>query len=664
MIKKYLLCLLAAAAIGTTSATAASREDVYTVAGTKMEQMHSAHDVVKQLPLITYKNETYNVAGRGVPAVYINNRKVTDIKELMQMPANYLQCVKIITEPDAKYGKDIQAVIILEPIDEQAETFKLNNDLHLSMNHLFAPSDLLTMSYKRKAVKVGAQLGVTEMRNKLHNESYENYYSPSYAPESRTHEIYEPYNHAQTLSGKILVDYTINPDHNLSAHYFVDWMRRNETKKWGDVTHTFLPDSHGNFDFNTPNQSDTVNQFGNSPSTRHEFDIDYTGKVSNVTLSAGNNSFKTSFEDHSLKYQVLNAKQGDLISRDNNPKVERWSRTFVMASLPCFKGSLNAGAEYTYHGMNVKKDQELDPTSCIHADITIDNWAAYLQATQRVKAWTFSAGVRYENTYMKYKALSDDYGATYTYPDGFMFDRRFDDFYPNASITYENGKNKFSLVYTRTYATPNMANMRVRVMPSFTINDYLLMIERINTTALTWSYKWIEANVAHHNYLDPICHTTAGDTDYNWDKYNALDFNVNISPTIGIWSPVFTAHLHKQWFNIKLSNGNTSLDTPQWSLRLNNTLTLPGNWSIRLNGDWYSKGCDRNVKYFSPNFQLDAAIHKNLMNNKLQLELTATNLLNTSWDDVTIYTDYRKRVNKGRKNRIDRTLDLSIRYIL
>ena len=95
-----------------------------------------------------------------------------------------------------------------------------------------------------------------------------------------------------------------------------------------------------------------------------------------------------------------------------------------------------------------------------------------------------------------------------------------------------------------------------------------------------------------------------------------------------------------------------------------NTFTLAHNWNIRLNGDWRSKGCDRNVRYYKSNFQLNAAIMKRLLNDKLTVELMANNMLRGSWDDVTIFIDCHQHANKGHKNRIERSVVLSLTYKL
>ena len=55
---------------------------------------------------------------------------------------------------------------------------------------------------------------------------------------------------------------------------------------------------------------------------------------------------------------------------------------------------------------------------------------------------------------------------------------------------------------------------------------------------------------------------------------------------------------------------------------------------------------------------------KRLLNDKLTVELMANNMLRGSWDDVTIFIDCHQHANKGHKNRIERSVVLSLTYKL
>ncbi|MCQ2288222.1 MAG: outer membrane beta-barrel family protein [Muribaculaceae bacterium] len=665
--RKATVLAILALALSSGNICATTHERVVEVAGTSLQHMHTAFDVLTHVPGVTYANEVFHVTAYGKPDIYIGQRKLNNYNELKQMPANYVKNVKVITSPGAQYGKNVQAVMVIELIDEQAERLSLNNNLGFTMSHFFAPSDELTLTYKRSTYSLGAMVGITEERSRTHEESFTNSYDKTptgYKLYSRQHELDNPYKHAQTLSGKLFAEYLFSPDHKLAFHYYIDWKRRNDNNKYYDITNTYDANEQGVIVQDTPTTSDSVMSFQTGAVRRNELNFEYTGKVGKVSLYAGNNTtWNTTFSNTS-KYHVVNLEQGTQFSQTTEPKSETLSRSYLAASLPLGHGTVSAGSELTLRNTDIKFDDSMQKRDCTHGDINEDNYAVYAQAQQTFGNWTVAAGVRYEMSKFSYKAQDDDDGARLVFPQGFKFNRDYDHVYPNAMVAYTMGDNKFTLSYDRSYNRFNMANIRIRIMPSFTIENYMLHTERISTTTLSWARKWMSASINYRHYDDPLCHTTSGSVDYNGNSYDALDVNLNLSPTVGLWTPAFTANLHKQWFEMLMSNGNTKLNTPMLTMQLNNTFALPQGWFLHVNGNWHSKGYDRNVRYYSNNFQLDASVQKNFLDNKLSVEFIGTNLLRNSWDDVTIYTDHTNGANKGHKNLIQRVVALSMRYTL
>ncbi len=51
---------------------------VMNVEGTVMERMGTAEDVLSRVPTISKKGDVFEILGKGVPLIYLNNRKLTD----------------------------------------------------------------------------------------------------------------------------------------------------------------------------------------------------------------------------------------------------------------------------------------------------------------------------------------------------------------------------------------------------------------------------------------------------------------------------------------------------------------------------------------------------------------------------------------------------------
>lgn len=667
---KLLLFLTAATIVCSTPNIAqANNNDIITVEGTKYASLRSAEDVIIQLPSVSFKYDNYYVTGRGIPAIYIGKRKITNLNELKELPASYIKEVKLITEPGADYDKNVQAVIVITLSDAQVEGFQLNNNLSFKQNHFFAPSDQLTMSYKRTQYQLGGQLGFSEIRSLNENQSFTHTYKyDGHTPNlySESHEVSNPYNHGQLLQGKVFGSVNFNIDHSLTASYYVDWLRRNDTDKYNDVT-TVYGANNGVIDKTHILSCDTVYSSSSNPTTRHEFNIEYNGKVGNVSLNAGNNVVRNT--SYNTTYKFANFKSitdFEIRTNEYNNKLSTNTRSFLNASLKLNCGTLlGAGAEVATRHMDAQLIDIANAAKDNTHGITNEHtYAGYVNAAHEVGNWSFAAGLRYAHVGFKYIACPDDKGLIITGWDKFSFRRNYNNVYPNVMTAVKLGNSKLTMSYTRSYNQFNMANIKVVIMGSFSVDKYMLLTERIHTTSLTWEYKWLTLNATHRRFNNPLCNTTNGNVDFNANDYDALDFNVALTPKIGVWQPTLTMHAHKQWFDIQLCNGETNLNKPLFEIQLFNNIVLPRDWTIRLNGNWRSRGNDRNIKYFKHNFQLDAAIQKVLFNKHLVVELDCNNVLRDSWDDVTVYTDYRGLANKGRKNRIERSLILSLRYTL
>ena len=67
-------------------------------------------NVVGLLPGVLKKQDgTLEVLGKGVPLIYINNRKVRNLDELDRLNSENIKQVELITNPGAEYGASVGA---------------------------------------------------------------------------------------------------------------------------------------------------------------------------------------------------------------------------------------------------------------------------------------------------------------------------------------------------------------------------------------------------------------------------------------------------------------------------------------------------------------------------------------------------------------------------
>lgn len=66
---------------------------------------------LSQLPFVDKTGDGFSLIGRGSAVIYINNRRVEDLKELKELKMDDIQSVEVISNPGVIYDSDIKAVI-------------------------------------------------------------------------------------------------------------------------------------------------------------------------------------------------------------------------------------------------------------------------------------------------------------------------------------------------------------------------------------------------------------------------------------------------------------------------------------------------------------------------------------------------------------------------
>lgn len=87
-----------------------------TIKGSPYADLNSVTGMMKQLPMIDAMSEGINVIGKKKTSVYINHHKVLDMAEVNNINPNQVKDVEIITSPSLKYGRDIDAVVIIHTL--------------------------------------------------------------------------------------------------------------------------------------------------------------------------------------------------------------------------------------------------------------------------------------------------------------------------------------------------------------------------------------------------------------------------------------------------------------------------------------------------------------------------------------------------------------------
>ena len=96
---------------------------VTTIVGSSLAKAGSGNDVLKHIPLLTGKEGSYSVVGRGAAVIYINNRKITDATEIERLNSSDIKDVEVVTNPGARYDATVSAVIRIHTVRKVGDGF-------------------------------------------------------------------------------------------------------------------------------------------------------------------------------------------------------------------------------------------------------------------------------------------------------------------------------------------------------------------------------------------------------------------------------------------------------------------------------------------------------------------------------------------------------------
>ncbi len=627
-----------------------------TVEGTELEHLQSVANIMEVLPGVVSTEEGYFLIGRGKPDIYLDNRKLKELLELDQISADRVKEIEVLRHPGVEYDKGVESVIVIRLKKSEAEGFTLSNVLRFDQTHAFSTNEQLTLGWRRKRFTLGGFAGWNEdrsywLRNTFINE-YEDHKLINEIRQSAHHDVT-----AKSLTARFSLRYDFDHSNKLSFRYSYLNRPTNDTRQEELSSKSYYPD------------------------TRHDFALEYEGKIGKWNVTVANNCFIDRPE-----FSVLRPTYSTFYLRK-----EFDSRTYMKASRKLWQGSVTVGAEHELDHMNLKMYEDnpsYNPQQKLyfstHAEHPDNTLAAFFSAMQTFGRWTVEAGLRYEHNSHAYRPLSDDGLMLYlddiqargevgsletdALVSELMKNRevRFsnDRLFPSLKVSTKIGKSELSLKHTENSIRPYLGLTRLRYSELEILNMKMLWTEYTNASSLGWKYEWLNLTATYMHYKNPVCTTTSSVNQYNANDYGAMDYAIMLSPKIGIWSPMLNVNLHKQWFTMPLANGKDVLKEPLLMMVFKNTLQLPRNWTIRLNAQWHSKGANRNDRFYTTDFNMDGSVQKNFPRLGLSFVFNAQNIFRSSYFDISRYVQEYYGVSEGLRDRIPRKLSLTVKYDL
>lgn len=630
------------------------------IQGTEMAKLLTVMDVMRVLPGVTVNDEedetdVITVIGRGVPAIYIGNRKILYIPELNNIMAERVKEIEILKHPGAEYDKSVKAVIIIRLTDKEKEGLSLNNSLRIDMARKLSPSNNLTIGWRRKGLTLGTFVKWEEKRTAVSKTNFTNRYENQELVSRKVTEHYSEKTEKWIRTGAY-ADYFFNLRNNLEIYYTFS------NRYASDGVIPSVPQTNGN------------------PLTRHELSVEYKGKLKGWNLTVGNTSFVEK-SDNTIHKPTME-------SYDLRKSYD--VRTYAKASRKVWKGSLTFGAEYEVFDLDIDKyddnptvDPDVNKYNRSHTAYPDKTLAGFATIMQKLGRWTIEAGLRYEYYNSRYRPGAND-GLMQYISDGKHDIKDLMEkseavkllaadgelkanggrLYPSLKVATKVGDSELALKHTEYCIPTDYSAIRLGLKDVESWEQKILWSEVASVTTLGWNYKWVDLAVSYSYYEVPICQTMSAAVKYNGPDYGALNIDLTLAPKVGVWSPMLNIAFQKQWFDLPMEIDEERLKQPVAMITFNNTVSLPQNWIIRLNSKWHSRGANRNNYSLRSDLNIDASVQKTIPKAGLTFMLSCVNVLRNSYNDYCRYRYANYGLQEGTHQRNQRVLSLTVQYKL
>lgn len=597
-----------------------------TVAGSVLEKAGTMEHLLDRIPNVSAQNGNIKVFGRGEPIIYINGRQMRDRSELDRLSSDNIKSVEVIANPGARYAASTKAVIRITTKKIRGDGFGFDATTEGSYDEKKNAGGYarLNLYYRRNGLELGAYAYGSKQSSPDEKDLQQmTYLDKTLNQQDRTRWK----NKTETFSSRLNASYQFDDNNSLGAS--ISFLRNPKLQTDGKTEGSVLRD-----EVLTETNTYISSEFGQN--SNWSSNVYYVGKVGKLGIdfntdwfwSKGNN--KNNIDEH---YQEVNSEIQNQLVSSTTSKYNRLIASKMVLSYPLFGGDLSVGGEYSFTNRNT--NYAIIPNTL--ADNVIDRIkegmaSAFVTYNRDFGKLNMEAGLRYENVDFKY------------YDNGkYMAEqsKTYGEWFPSLSLSMPIGNVQMQLSYAADINRPNYWVLRSGVQYSnhytYETGNPFLVSEISRNTSYDLAYKWLTFNLTYEHVSDPIYQTVEMYKDnttiglmrmINGKSYNNVTSTLNLQPTFGIWHPMLSAMVEKQWFELETRDGRY-LNKPVAMFRFNNTFdTKWAMFSVMMT--YITKGYEENHYIYKPMFNTDLSIYKGFMKDCLTLQLYVNDVFGTN----------------------------------
>ena len=628
------------------------------VAGTILEKAGTVSDALSKIPSLEAERDGgVKVLGRGDADVYINGRRVQDMKELSRLRSDQIQHVDVVQNPGARYAASTRAVVRITLKKAQGEGFSFQDYIDGMYQYGHTLTNNLDVNYRTGGLDITASLWAGRYGHAKSLQEHEltyfvgnDYYKNVNSQESKS--VWKG------LSPQLQVNYMVDENHSFGAFYKYD--RHPST----DFNSHFYTDNYVNDKFDEHSESRI---WQDEKFSKHIFNAYYNGKVGQLGIDLNIDGLfddtktpgSTTEQTTAVQSVAVPQQQTQRTIESNTNSGNNFWASKLIFSYPILKGNLSVGGEYSY---NHRTDaytflaSDYVPVKATDTEINEKSSAGFVEYGRQFGKVFAQAGLRYEH-------LTNDYFNFGVREDEVC--RDYGDWFPTATLSAPIGKMQLSLSYRRDIQRPAYSSL---TSSTIYVNRYTyqsgnpyLQPTYTHSLVLNAAYQWANLTVNYGRWKNSETMSTEpfpGSTDplislvrpiNSEEDYNQLSLSLSARPTINFKLSTFNCSWHPMWYaftvfqNYKTPTANGTIKTlndPYVTLIWNNDIELPLSFRLSANAQWATKGDYNNFSITVQRFDLTLGVQRdfNLRRlGQLTADLRCVDVLNTNKTEAVIY---------------------------
>ena len=319
---------------------------VMNVEGTVMERMGTAEDVLSRVPTISKKGDVFEILGKGVPLIYLNNRKLTDLQELKNIQSDNIKNVEVIQNPGARYDASVNAVIIIRTKRMAGEGLGVELTSWSRKDRGYVNNERVNLTYRTGRLELFANLFGAYNKKWSRSEFEQTVFADTlWVITNREEEhVRNPF-----LEGRFGFNYQLNDNNSFGGFYqnTYDYMKvafeDDDNLLANGSPYDHLQNSSNGSPYDHL-QNSSIKRAEGVP--KHQVNLYYTGKIGKLSIDFN--------ADYTYRNQRNRNQQQELSDEYDDRDVSTYAltRSRLMAEKlfvthPIGKGQIEVGEEYT-----------------------------------------------------------------------------------------------------------------------------------------------------------------------------------------------------------------------------------------------------------------------------------------------------------------------------